>query len=229
MIKTRSIESGLYGVIVLLCGGCLGGSVGDLKQDQAESDTGSQETIDQDGVAGRASTEFDSFDRDPQPDTESTLLADPDPRAAVAQSDALDESDGSPPPWQSNGNVDQTAGDQSPTNRRGVSSGGTTQPGIRLRAAVALPQSLPTGTAMGFSVDYQFIGGTPDSRVQYVWVIKPPSGPAKESVVQLQSRGTLQMFVTEWGPVTGDYKMRIDEVTRDSRQPASRPVSATYR
>ena len=64
--------------------------------------------------------------------------------------------------------------------------------------------------------------------MRYVWVIKPPSGQPWESVVQLQSRGNLQTFVKQWGPVSGTYEMRIDEVTRYGRKPATRPVSATY-
>jgi hypothetical protein len=237
MIKTRLIESILCVVIALLCSGCLGGSVADIIQNQVdslqnenddasiassetgsgESDAESQETIDEDVAARRAATEVDPADRSPETATEPPMFARNDAEPTVAQSNALDE-----------GNTAQTASDQSATNRRGVSSGGTTQPVIRLRAAVALPQSLPTGTAMGFSVDYQFVGGGPNSHVQYVWVIKPPSGPALESAVQLESRGTLQTFVIPWGPVRGDYQMRIDAVTGSSRKPASRAVSATY-
>jgi hypothetical protein len=230
MIKARSIASGFCVLVAMICTGCIGDAVRDVILDKiesrqskndddsiassetvaAESVTGSQDVTSHDDATPRAATEFDPYDRSEQSGAGS-------PPQRDAQSTV--------PPRDT---PNQTGGETSPTNRRTTSSGRTTRPEIRLRTAVALPQSLPTGTAMGFSVDYQFTGGTPDSQVKYVWVIKPPSGQVWESAVQLQSRGTLQAFVLQWGPVSGNYEMRIDEVTRYGRKPATRPVTATY-
>lgn len=129
----------------------------------------------------------------------------------------------------SNETPDQQAAVDDPHQAQpGSLASGSSQLPLRLRTAVALPQSLPTGTAMGFSVEYQFVGAAPESRTQYVWVIKPPAGQPLESVVQLGQRGTLQTFITQWGPVTGSYEIRIDEVTRYGRRPISRPITAVY-
>lgn len=204
MIKARSIESALCVVVAMMCAGCFGISVGDSQQAENDasitSDTGADESDSESEFdEDDATPAFDPYDGAEQSGTESPPLAEQYTQSSVPSRDASDE------------------------------SAGTDRPAIRLRTAVALPQSLPTGTAMGFSVDYQFTGGTPDSQVKYVWVIKPPSGQVWESAVELQSRGTLQAFVPPWGPVSGNYEMRIDEVTRYGRKPATRPVTATYR
>jgi len=249
MIKAKSVEFGVCIVFALLCTGCSSDSVRDLvfgpdKSQQAKnddtsvassetgadgSDTGSQYAIDPDEPTSGAATEFDPYDPSPLPDNDSSSFDPADTQPAIAPSDSSDGSDGNPPFWQTNGTVVPVGGDQTTASRPRTSSGRTTQVEIRLRTAVALPQSLPTGTAMFFSVDYQVTGDTSGSQVRYVWVIKPPNGQVWESAVQLQSRGTLQSFVTEWGPVTGNYEMWIDEVTRYGRKSVSRAVSAVYR
>lgn len=43
---------------------------------------------------------------------------------------------------------------------------------VKLSAGVALPQSLPDGTVMTFSVDYRFRAEAPDAAAQYVWIIQ---------------------------------------------------------
>ena len=47
---------------------------------------------------------------------------------------------------------------------------------VKLSAGVALPQSLPSGTAMGLSVDYVLVGSLPTSSGQIVWVIESAKG-----------------------------------------------------
>jgi hypothetical protein len=85
------------------------------------------------------------------------------------------------------------------------------QPSIRLSAGVALPQSLPTGTAMGFSVDYQFSSGEPSTTSPYVWVVQPAKGePAKQSV-RLSGRGTLQNFFPQFRPENGPFSTHIED------------------
>jgi hypothetical protein len=84
-------------------------------------------------------------------------------------------------------------------------------PAIQLSAGVALPQSLPTGTAMGFSVDYQFSSGQPDPSADYFWVIQPSKGQAARQPVRLKPQGTLEMFVLEFRPENGPFQTCIED------------------
>ena len=71
-------------------------------------------------------------------------------------------------------------------------------PAVQLSAGVALPQTLPDGTVMSFSVDYQFAQGQPDANAGYVWVIERSRGAPSRQPVKLSPRGTLQAFVAEF-------------------------------
>ena len=83
-------------------------------------------------------------------------------------------------------------------------------PSIRLSAGVALPQSLPTGTAMGISVDYVFTAGQPLSSQRYVWVIEPAKADPVKQPVQLCQSGTLQAFFTQLRPEHGPFQAHIE-------------------
>lgn len=98
---------------------------------------------------------------------------------------------------------------------------------IRLFTAVALAQTLPTGTAMGFSVEYQISGGSPIPAAQYAWRIQRSDGEQAVFVIpQLKSRGQLQTFVSGWRPRQGPFTSQIVEVVADgSQHPVSRSVS----
>jgi len=86
-------------------------------------------------------------------------------------------------------------------------SGGTPQQFIvRLSAGVALPQSLPTGTAMGMSVDYVLQGALPTSAVATVWVIESAQGASVEVPVRLNAQGNLMTFVTDMRPEHGPFR-----------------------
>jgi hypothetical protein len=90
---------------------------------------------------------------------------------------------------------------------------GSSQPSgisIRLSAGTALAQSLPTGTAMGFSVDYRFESGQSDSSTDYLWVIKPSGRQPLKQPVTLQSEGTLQTFVPNLRPGDGPFETHIE-------------------
>lgn len=90
----------------------------------------------------------------------------------------------------------------------------TPQPGaiqIKLSAGTALPQSLPTGTAMGFSVDYEFVSGRPDASAEYFWVIKSAQGRTVKQSVHLGPRGTLQGFVLEFQPEHGPFQTCLED------------------
>ena len=83
-------------------------------------------------------------------------------------------------------------------------------PSIRLSAGVALPQSLPTGTAMGMSVDYAFTAGQPQPSLSYVWVIEPAKADPVRQPVELSQRGTLQAFFTQLRPEHGPFNAHIE-------------------
>ena len=92
-------------------------------------------------------------------------------------------------------------------------------PSIKLSAGVAVPQSLPTGTAMGFSVDYQFIGGSPGPS-PYAWVIQPGNGQVAKQPRQLQPRGTLQAFVLQFRPENGPFRTHIEDAQGNRLSPS---------
>lgn len=103
-----------------------------------------------------------------------------------------------------------TAVEPTPLPSTSVPPAGSEQPLIRLSAGVALAQSLPTGTTMGFSVDYQFSGGAPGSS-PYVWVIKPAKGQTIKQPVQLQPQGTLYGFFPPLRPDNGPFSTHIED------------------
>lgn len=84
-------------------------------------------------------------------------------------------------------------------------------PPIRLSAGVALPQNLPSGTAMGFSVDYRYVQGGPEAGSRYVWVIQGNQPDPFRQDVQLQQDGTLQTFVPPWRPEHGPFQCHIED------------------
>lgn len=101
-------------------------------------------------------------------------------------------------------------------------SSGAPQP-IQLSAGTALPQTLPDGTAMGFSVDYQFTQGQPEANAQYFWVIERSQGAATKQPVRLQARGTLQGFVTDFRPEQGPFQTHLEDA-RGTRLSATVPL-----
>ena len=87
----------------------------------------------------------------------------------------------------------------------------TGQPSIRLSMGVALAQTLPTGTAMGFSVEYEFTRGGPNPSLRYVWVIEPTKGQPVKFMGPLKNRDTLQVFVQHWRPENGPFESHIED------------------
>jgi hypothetical protein len=88
------------------------------------------------------------------------------------------------------------------------SSGGasTAAPQVRLSAGTALAQSLPDGTAMFFSVDYEFLDGPPQSGVPYFLVIQAARGGAVAiPVPRLQPSGNLVHIMPRTGPEIGPF------------------------
>jgi hypothetical protein len=86
----------------------------------------------------------------------------------------------------------------------------TSVPSIHLSTGVALAQTGPEGTMMGFSVDYEFAQGQPDSE-GYVWVIERAHGNAARQQVRLTAKGTLQAMIQKWRPEDGPFTAHIED------------------
>jgi hypothetical protein len=106
----------------------------------------------------------------------------------------------------------QAAGDSTRPGRSSSTPRSSSPSGdsIRLSAGTALAQTLPSGTAMGFSVDYRFETGQPDSSATYFWVITPSGLQPVKQPVQLQSEGTLQTFFPDLRPDGGPFETHIE-------------------
>ncbi len=96
---------------------------------------------------------------------------------------------------------------------------------VKLSAGVALPQSLPIGTVMAFSVDYRFTGGGQRGS-SYVWVIVPEKGQPVRQPVQLKPHGTLQGFF-ELRPENGPFKSHIEDAQGTRISPSVPMASAS--
>jgi hypothetical protein len=90
---------------------------------------------------------------------------------------------------------------------------------VRLSAGVALPQTLPEGTMMGFSVDYRFVQGQPLSSTPYYWVILRAQGTPARIPVRLNAQGNLAKFLS-WRPEEGPFQARFEDA-------GANPVSGT--
>jgi hypothetical protein len=87
---------------------------------------------------------------------------------------------------------------------------------VKLSAGVALPQSLPDGTAIGVSVDYS-VDGELHRSSRYYCVIK--SGAADVvTEVQLESSGTLAAFFSQLKPEHRPFSARIEEIPAGSKR-----------
>ncbi|MBN2021190.1 MAG: hypothetical protein JW809_00205 [Pirellulales bacterium] len=97
---------------------------------------------------------------------------------------------------------------------------------IRLSTGVALPQTGMEGIMMGFSVEYECGSGHPNATSRYGWVIQRARGEPAVTEVQLQARGTLQMFAPGWRPDEGPFQAQLIELRPDgTRRPVSDPVA----
>ena len=88
-----------------------------------------------------------------------------------------------------------------------------------LKAGVALPQTLPDGTAVGFSVDYRFKSYQPDPGARYVWEIRMGDGSVQKLPVQLTGqKGNLSQFLPV-RPEKGPFYSRIVVVEGEEQEP----------
>jgi hypothetical protein len=113
-----------------------------------------------------------------------------------------------------------------PATSRSPAPAAGTPPGqtlpIRLATGVALPQTLPDGTAMSFSVDYKFTAGQPEPSVQYFWVIERAQGVPTKQPVRLNAQGTLQGF-TDFRPEQGPFQTHLEDA-HGNRLSANEPL-----
>ena len=80
---------------------------------------------------------------------------------------------------------------------------------VHLSAGTSLPQSLPTGTTMHFSVDYSLRGRPANSSLQYFWIIERAMGPSLSIPVQLKDKGTLTKLTSGWRPEQAPFRCYI--------------------
>jgi hypothetical protein len=107
-----------------------------------------------------------------------------------------------------------------PVIRPDVASSGETPPefSARLSAGTAIPQSLPTGTAMGMNVDYVLLDNLLSSAVRTVWVIESAQGASTDVPVRLDAQGNLMTFVTNMRPEHGPFRSYLAIVLTDGRK-----------
>ncbi len=117
-------------------------------------------------------------------------------------------------------------------NRASPGVGGTSRSGprtpfyARLSAGVALPQSLPNGTTMGFSVDYALSRKLPSSGSRSIWVIQSAKGGSVAIPVQLKAKGNLSTFAPGLRPEHGPFQCYLAIQMPDGRQQAISPKVA---
>ncbi len=88
---------------------------------------------------------------------------------------------------------------------------------VKLRAGVALAQTLPTGTAMMFSVDYTFSGRRSGN---FGWAIY---GNSKAMVrpIKLNAQGNLMTYHPAVKPADGPFECQIVEIVGSNLRPLS--------
>lgn len=111
---------------------------------------------------------------------------------------------------------EQTSKGPSTSNASANSPARMTMP-VRLSAGTSLPQTLPNGTSVAFSVDYEVSGAGLNSTDQYVWVIERNGGTAHKQVVRLEQRGTLQAM-TPFRPEQGPFRSYLTAVAADQSE-----------
>ncbi|MHC4405220.1 MAG: hypothetical protein ACYTG0_36705 [Planctomycetota bacterium] len=117
--------------------------------------------------------------------------------------------------------VAPAAGGSSPPQANGGPSGDRTPPPsdsessrplpIKVSPVVSLPQTLPTGTTMGFTVDYEFTNGEPDPSSQYWWVMVPAKGQPVKRPARLDREGELTDFFPPLRPENGPFHTHIED------------------
>ena len=87
---------------------------------------------------------------------------------------------------------------------------------MNLSAGIAVPQSLPTGTVMAISVDYEVYAELKPS-FRYALVVKSGAGEIV-SEFKPQSSGNLSVFFQQLKPEHRPFTARIEELTPGSNR-----------
>ncbi len=83
---------------------------------------------------------------------------------------------------------------------------------IQLKTGVALAQTLPDGTGVGFSVDYEFVEGEPRSGVEYFCVFDRAQGKPARIPLRLEQKGNLMLYPRPyWRPEEGPFRAHIED------------------
>jgi hypothetical protein len=93
---------------------------------------------------------------------------------------------------------------------------------LHLKVGVALPQTGPNGTLMGFSVDYYLIAGSLHEEARYskfYWVIEGMEGfRLATQIPQLKQSDNLLLLKDGWRPENGPYRCYVVEERRDGKR-----------
>jgi hypothetical protein len=93
---------------------------------------------------------------------------------------------------------------------------------IRLTTGIALAQTLPDGTGMLCSMNYEWVSGGPQTGVEYVWVIELGDGQRLSGPADVSKRsGTIQPVLRGVRPDRGPFK---GTVFAKSRSPGIEPT-----
>ena len=62
---------------------------------------------------------------------------------------------------------------------------------------------------MMFSIDYEFVEGSPQSRSTYLWVIEASNSQPVAGAVELQREGNVITYNPQWRPANGPFRCYI--------------------
>ncbi|GAB6164614.1 hypothetical protein JCM19992_06140 [Thermostilla marina] len=174
------------------------------------------------GMLGCGETRYDKTATAPEPSAERQPVAPTEPLVVNTNAEGAYTADVAPPPTKSAPDTsDASAPPAVPESEAGpISTGrspasaGASAPTVELSVGVALPQTLPEGTAMTFSVDYETAAAPLDA----VWCLKNGRNEMLRQPVRLDRQGNLAAIVPQWRPETGPFQSRIED-------PSGRPLS----
>jgi hypothetical protein len=81
---------------------------------------------------------------------------------------------------------------------------------VQFTGGQSLEQTTVDGNAVGFHVDYQVIGGEPNS-AGYVWVIERAHGSPEKQKVKLERQGKLETMLVGWRSEQGPFHSHLED------------------
>lgn len=211
--RSKAMEGGLLAVL-LVVGGIVILAIGAMFISMFEADS-EQAAKDEGAVKQPADSGFSSGD-EPNSDQRAAPVATASERPLAGPSSAPVLEEGETPPDAAAQTVEPPppmpeTPEPTPANAPSSPPSRPMTDTIRLWRGVALAQTLPTGTAMGFSVEYEFVGQQPTGPANFFWVIESGKGQAVKQPAQLQARGTLQGFVPQFRPEHAPFNTHIED------------------